>query len=74
MARMCPDCGVRELDYHYRYCSECVAVRKYLTRAIYDASQKGQANTKKYETSEKGRARQKLYLKKKKLRQMLKAG
>ena len=32
--RICPDCGVRELDKHFRYCAECAENRKYFTQVI----------------------------------------
>jgi len=34
--RICPDCGVRELDKNYVYCSECAEVRLYLRVAVRD--------------------------------------
>lgn len=32
--RICPDCEIRELDYHKSYCSECAEVRDQLNRDL----------------------------------------
>ena len=33
--RICPDCGVRELEKRYHYCSECGESRRYIAQLIY---------------------------------------
>jgi DNA replication protein DnaC len=32
--RICPDCGVNELDKRYRFCSECAEDRKIHSKTI----------------------------------------
>ena len=65
--RICPDCGVTELDKGYRYCSECALDRRYFSHLL--ATEKWRINnpdkykecyTKKNQ-SEKGKLRMKIY-------------
>lgn len=34
--KICPDCGVRHVDYRCIYCSECAEIRRQMSNDIYD--------------------------------------
>ena len=34
--RICPDCGVRHVEYRCIYCSECAEIRRQMSNDIYD--------------------------------------
>ena len=54
--RICPECGIRELDKHQRKCSECVEINILISKDIYAASSQNKLAQKKYFQSDKGRA------------------
>ncbi len=34
--KICPDCGVRHVEYRCIYCSECAEIRRQMSNDIYD--------------------------------------
>jgi len=38
--RICPDCGIREVDKYKTFCSECAQVRKDLSNEIHNHNQR----------------------------------
>ena len=43
-AKICPDCGVRHVEYRCRFCSECAEIRRQISN---DISKHNQAMKKK---------------------------
>ena len=64
--RICPDCGVRELDYRKKFCPECAEVRRYLRVAIHQSGEVYKNYQSAYRNTEKFREYMREYMRRRK--------